>query len=119
MSTYLGTGVAGVCANQLWGVNWHMHRHTGPADIGVLKMFAPKKSLPLFDHIICFLWPPYGIRQAIIFLSCGFFLSIFLFFFSHLISAAADRMSTILPHMVKILLKFDQTLGVSLVLDIQ
>jgi len=28
------------------------------------------------------LWPPYGIRQAIIFLSCGFFLSSIFFFSS-------------------------------------
>ena len=47
------------------------------------------------------LWPPYGIGQAIIFLPCGFFLSIFLIF-PRLISASAatDQMSTILPHMV-------------------
>jgi len=43
------------------------------------------------------LWSPYGTGQTIIFLPCGFFLSIF---FPHLISAAADRMSTILPRMV-------------------
>jgi len=49
-----------------------------------------------FTHLHI-LWPPYGIGQTIIFLPCGFFLS---FFFSRLISAAADRMSTILPHMV-------------------
>ena len=46
------------------------------------------------------LWPPYGIGQAIIFLPCGFFLSYFFFFFPRLMSAAADWMSTILPHMV-------------------
>ena len=28
-----------------------------------------------------FLWPPYGIGQAIIFLPCGFFLSFFFLFF--------------------------------------
>ena len=49
----------------------------------------------------CFLWPHYGIGQAIIFLPCGFFLSFFcLSFFPRLISAAADRMSTIVPHVV-------------------
>ena len=47
-----------------------------------------------------FLWSPYGIGQTIIFSCCGlFFLSIFLFF-PRLISAAADWMSAILPHMV-------------------
>jgi len=44
-----------------------------------------------------FLWPSYGIGQAIIFLPCGFFFSSF---FPHLISAAADWMSSILLHMV-------------------
>ena len=43
------------------------------------------------------LWPPYGIGQVIIFLSCVFFfLSIFPFCFPRLISAVADWMSTIL-----------------------
>jgi len=67
------------------------------------------------------LWPPYEIGQAIIFLPCGFYvLSIHLFFIAdadiiflpcsfyilssffipRLISAAADWMSTILPHIV-------------------
>ena len=45
------------------------------------------------------LWPPYVIRQAIIFLPCGFFL-LLSSFFPHLISAVADWMSTILPHMM-------------------
>jgi len=44
-----------------------------------------------------YLWPPYGIGQAIIFLPCGFYLSSF---FPRLISAVGDWMSTILPHMV-------------------
>ena len=43
--------------------------------------------------------PPYVIGQAIIFLPCGLFLSSS-FFFPRLISAAADWMSTILPHML-------------------
>jgi len=45
----------------------------------------------------CYLWSPYGIGQTIIFLSCVS--SIFLFF-PRLISAVADWMSAILPHMV-------------------
>ena len=40
---------------------------------------------------------PYGIGQTIIFSCCGLF---FFFFFPRLISAAADWMSAILPHMV-------------------
>jgi len=45
--------------------------------------------------ITAFLWPPYGIGQAIIFLSSGFFylLSIF-YLFPRLISAVGDWMST-------------------------
>jgi len=48
------------------------------------------------------LWSPYVIGQTIIFLPCDFYLlSIFLFFFiPRLISAVADWMSAILPHMV-------------------
>jgi len=48
-------------------------------------------------NLKCFLWPPYVIGQAIIFLPCGFILlssSIF-FFFPRLISEAAGWMSTI------------------------
>jgi len=47
------------------------------------------------------LWSPYVIGHTIIFLPCDFYLlSFFLFFFPRLISAAADWMSAILPHMV-------------------
>ena len=61
---------------------------------------APGGAVKLGIHtstanILVFLWPPYGIGQAIIFLSCGLFHSFF--FSSRLISAAADWMSTILP----------------------
>jgi len=42
-----------------------------------------------------FLWPPCVADADIIFLRCGFFL-----FIPRLISAIADWMSTILPHMV-------------------
>ena len=51
------------------------------------------------DTVIAFSWPPYGIGQAIIFFAL-WFLSFILLFFPRLISAAADWMSTILPHMV-------------------
>jgi len=43
---------------------------------------------------------PYGIGQAIIFLPCGFFFFYLSFFFPRLISAVADWMHTIHPHMV-------------------
>jgi len=42
------------------------------------------------------LWSPYRIGQTIIFLPCGYFF----LFFPCLMSAAADWMSAILPHMV-------------------
>jgi len=42
--------------------------------------------------LLAYLWPPYGMGQAIIFLPCGFFLSSF---FRRLISAVVDWMSTI------------------------
>ena len=51
-----------------------------------------------WDHLL--LWSPYVIGQTIIFLPCGYYLSIYLSFFPRLISAAGDWMSTILPHMV-------------------
>jgi len=47
-----------------------------------------------------FLWSLYGIRQAIIFLPCGFFLLLLSFFIPRLISAAANWMSTILLHLM-------------------
>ena len=46
------------------------------------------------------LLPPYGIGQAIISSSCGFFFLSSFFFFPRLFSAVADWMSTMLPLMV-------------------
>jgi len=46
-----------------------------------------------------FLWSPYVIGQAIIFLPSGYYL-LLLSFFPRLISAVANWMSAILPHMV-------------------
>jgi len=45
------------------------------------------------------LWLPYGIGQAIIFLSCSFFFFLSSFF-PRLFSAVRDWMSSILPHMM-------------------
>ena len=67
-----------------------------------LVRLSSKAAAPSHAHrleICCLLWPPYGIGQAIVFLPCGFLLSS-IFLFPRLISAAADRMSTILLHMV-------------------
>ena len=55
-------------------------------------------SIKFVNNLQCllrWLWSPYVIGQTIIFSCCGFF-----FFFPRLISAAADWMSAILPHMV-------------------
>ena len=46
-----------------------------------------------------YLWPPYGIGQAVIFLPCGFFF-LFFSFFLRVISAVGYWMSTVLPHIV-------------------
>jgi len=55
----------------------------------------------LLDLILYLIMAALIIGQAIIFLSCGFYLSFFFFFFLPcLISAVGDWMSTILPHMV-------------------
>ena len=62
------------------------------------ELAAKPRSLDKHHYNVS-LWSPYGIRQTIIFSSCGSFLSIYLFF-PRLISAAAHWMSTILPHMV-------------------
>jgi len=65
-------------------------------------------SLPEYDTrqldklMFYYLWPPYGIGQAIIFCPVvsflSLFLSFFLSFFPHLISVVGDWMSTILAH---------------------
>ena len=47
-----------------------------------------------------FLWSPYGIGQTIMFLPCGYFFLSSSSFLPRLISAVADWMSAILPHMV-------------------
>jgi len=61
---------------------------------------AQRSTVDVFSSV-CLLWPPYVIGGAIIFLPCDFYLLSFfyLFLFPRLISAAADRMSTILLHM--------------------
>jgi len=77
------------------------HKHTS-IDLTVLWIGFCING-PISLCLDSFLWPPYKIGQAIIFLPCVFFfLSFFLsfFFFSRLISAAADWMSAILPYMV-------------------
>jgi len=60
----------------------------------VLRNVLPDETVP-------YLWPPYVIGQAIMFLPCGFYLlSSFFLFFLRLISAAANWMSTILRHLM-------------------
>jgi len=61
---------------------------------------AGRPKITLVSRVVWFLWSPYGIGQTIIFSSCTWFLSSLSIFFPRLISAVADWMSTILPHMV-------------------
>ena len=70
-------------------------RHTAPLDRSHHESSEYVKQIIGDD----FLWPPYGIWQAIIFhaVVSSIFLS---FFFPRLISAVGDWMSTILLHMV-------------------
>jgi len=75
--------------------------------IGKTSPKAPCRVKGIFAHStqhlklhLYWLWPPYIIGQAIIFLPCGFYLLSSFLFFPRLISAVADWMSTILPHMV-------------------
>ena len=65
-----------------------------PIDIGRHFNVIISNADGIWHHL---LWPPFVIGQAIIIFSCGFFPS---FFFPRLISAAADWMSNIFPHMV-------------------
>jgi len=51
------------------------------------------------EFLLCLLWLPDVIGQAIIFLPCGFFY-LSSIFFPRLISAVAEWMSTILLHLV-------------------
>jgi len=58
-----------------------------------------KETWNIITRFTCvLLWLPYGIGQTIIFLPCCFFF--FLLFLPRLISAVADWMSAIIPHMV-------------------
>ena len=87
----------------------------------MLAVIGLSNSIHVYDELcprflsFIFLWPPYGIGQAIIFSSCGFLWSpygigqiiifsscrLFYLSFPRLISAVAEWMSAILPHMVR------------------
>ena len=61
----------------------------------LIQTVVPLFAIQMFLPYKCFkplVWPPYGIRQAIIFLPCGFF--VLSSFFPRLISAVAEWMST-------------------------
>jgi len=64
----------------------------------ILSACHTDKTLLLLLLLLVLLWSPYGIGHTIIFSSCGHSSSFFSF--PCLISAVADRMSAILPHMV-------------------
>ena len=55
---------------------------------------------PHLTELADYLWSPYGIGQTIYIFMLWFVLSSSFFFIPRLISAAADWMSAILPHMV-------------------
>ena len=74
----------------IWG-RWHYQ-------LSIHTHWACPKSTKRLQHNHL-LWSPYGIGQTIIFSSCGFFF-LLLLLFPLLISAVADWMSAILPHMV-------------------
>jgi len=40
----------------------------------VRRYVYESKKVTVYETLTSVLWPPYGIRQAIIFLPCGFFL---------------------------------------------
>jgi len=49
---------------------------------GHLESYLPEYDTRQLDKLMFYyLWPPYGIGQAIIFLPCGFYLSYFLSFY--------------------------------------
>jgi len=67
---------------------------------GYIYRYTPVATpllVPWFHVSGEYLWSPYGTGQALIFLPV---VSFFFLFFHRLISAAADWMSTVLPHMV-------------------
>ena len=78
-----------LCAYRVWTCAW-------------LNYFSLKTRMLYWTHysIVVFLWPPYVVGQAIIFLPCDFYLLLSSTFFPRLISAVGDWMSTMLPHMV-------------------
>jgi len=87
----------------LWiSCSWYkLHRPVvliSPSTLLRTGLYAAPGYCPVHAEI-SLLWPPYVIGQAIIFLPCNFFLSVFLLF-PRLISAAAGWMSTILWHML-------------------
>ena len=72
--------------------------HSTPPSLLGPCLLWPWSPISATAELLLLLWPPYAIGQAIIFLPCGFFLV--LLFCPRLISAVADWMSTVLPHMV-------------------
>jgi len=77
---------------------WPLKVNGGGTVGGSLVSF---QSQTFLNTLLRLLRPPYGIGQAIICSSCRlFYLSSSSSFFPRLISAVADWMSTILPHMV-------------------
>jgi len=81
---------------------WHRPHSSFQTSSNTLSYFL-FIYLPKFTFVTSYwLWSPYGIGQTIIYSSCGVFFFFFFLssFFPRLISAVADWMSAILPHIV-------------------
>ena len=82
-----------------------IHGFFGPPESSIQRASRSVQQF-LQGSLLCqklfalFLWSPYVIGQTIIFSCCRLFFFLFFLFFPRLISAAADWMSAILPHMV-------------------
>jgi len=83
---------------QWMGSGYHVHQHMPMLSLCYFMAALCNRAGHIHPVVSSSLWPPCVADADIIFLPCGFFLSIF--FIPRLISAAADWMSTILPHMV-------------------
>jgi len=97
----------GSVRTRLW--RWYTRQHRSVMHSNWEDKQCNCFSQPIFMHfwlhwfviyVLFNLWSPYGIGRQYIFSCCGLFFFLLSFFFPRLISAAADWMSAILPHMV-------------------
>ena len=104
------------CATKLVWIYGNLHYEDRIKRLGLMRLGRSRIRSDLIEAfkiingyyditLDSFLWSPYGIGQTIIFSCCGLFF-LLLSFFPRLISATADWMSAILPHMVWPLCEF-------------